>query len=59
MALVDDVEIKLQDGGTVDYKFLPYDKFMNFICTNEFVDRIGESILRHKDEILTALEKLK
>ncbi len=60
VALVnDDVEIKLQDGETVDYKFLPYDEFMDFILTDAFVDRIGESILRHKHEILAALEKLK
>lgn len=60
VALVDDdVQIKLQDGETVDYKFLPYDEFMYFILTDAFVDRIGESILRHKDEILAALEKLK
>ncbi len=60
VALVDDdVQIKLQDGETVDYKFLPYDEFMDFILTDAFVDRICDSILRHKDEILTALEKLK
>ena len=60
VALVDDdVEIKLQDGETVDYKFLPYDQFMDFILTDEFVDKIGESILRHTNEILAALKKLK
>lgn len=60
VALVDDdIQIKLQDGETVDYKFLPYDEFMDFIRTDAFVDRIRESILRHKDEILAALEKLK
>lgn len=55
----DDVQIKLQDGETVDYKFLPYDEFMNFIRTDALIDRVREWILRHKDEILTALEKLK
>lgn len=60
VALVDDdVEIKLQDGETVAYKFLPYDKFMDFISTDVFVDKIRESILRHTHEIFAALKELK
>lgn len=60
VALVDnDVEVKLQEGETVEYKFIPYDEFMKFICTDEFVDKIRDSILRHKDEISVTLEKLK
>ena len=57
--VADDVEIKLQDGETIDYKFLPYDQFMDFIRTDMFVDKIRESILRHTHEILAALKKLK
>ena len=48
------VEVHLQEGETVDYKWLPHAEFMKFIKTNDFVLRIGENILRHID----AFEKL-
>ena len=43
-------EIRLQAGETVDYKWLPYAEFMEFIKTDDFVVRIDESISRHIEE---------
>ena len=45
------VEIRLQEGETVDYKWLPRAEFMEFIKNEDFVIKIGESIMRHIDKI--------
>lgn len=50
-------KISLQKGETVDYKWLPYKEFLEFIETDEYVDRISASILRHIVEIEACLEK--
>lgn len=44
-------KIILQEGETVDCKWLPYDEFLEFIKTDKFVDRLSASILRHIVEI--------
>ncbi len=44
-------KIILQKGETVDYKWLPYNEFLEFIKTDKFVDRIAESILKNKENI--------
>lgn len=41
----------MQKGETVDYKWLPYNEFLEFIKTDKFVDRIAESILKNKENI--------
>ncbi len=51
--------IKLQDRETVDYKWLSYDDFLEFIKTDEFVPKISESIFRHKESIDNTLNELK
>lgn len=50
-------KIILQEGETVDYKWLPYDEFLEFIKTDKFVDRISASIQRHIVEIESCLKK--
>lgn len=60
VALVDENEqIRLQKGETVDYKWLPYDDFLEFIKTDKFVPKIRDSILRNRESIDTALAALK
>lgn len=52
-------KIELQEGETVNYRYLPYDEFKKFIYMDEFVDLIRERFLAHEkafDEIIS-LEK--
>ncbi len=51
-------KIVLQPNETVDYKWLSYDEFFEFIKTDNFVKRNAESILTHKKQIDFALQKL-
>lgn len=50
-------KVILQEGETVDYKWLPYNEFLEFIKTDKYVDRISASILRHIVEIELCLGK--
>lgn len=59
VALVEgDEQITLQEGETVDYKWLKYDEFLEFIKTDDFVPKIRDSILNNKESINTALNML-
>ncbi|MGN0163687.1 MAG: NUDIX domain-containing protein [Candidatus Ornithomonoglobus sp.] len=52
VAIVDGNEkITLQEGETVDYKWLPYEEYLELLKTDEFVDRVADSFMRHIDEI--------
>ena len=37
-----DIPITLQANETIDYKFLPYDKFCDFVQSEPFADSIRE-----------------
>ena len=41
--------IRLQDGETVDYRFLPYEDYKAFIQTEEFVTSIGKRFQDHQE----------
>ncbi len=45
----EDTAIRLQDGETVDYRYLPYDEFKTFIQTEEYVPSINERFQLHKE----------
>lgn len=47
--------IILQEGETVDYKWLSYNEFLEFIKTNKFDDGASKGILRHIAEIEACL----
>ena len=53
-----DEKIVLQQGETADYKWLPYDEFLQFIKTESFVDSNCNRFFSHKAEIDCALSKL-
>ncbi len=52
-------QISLQKGEIIDYKWLPYNDFLEFIKTDEFVPKIRDSILQNIKSIDTALASLK
>lgn len=52
-------QISLQKSETIDYKWLPYNDFLEFIKTDEFVPKIRDSILQNIKSIDTALASLK
>ena len=52
-------QIRLQEGETVDYKWLLYDDLLEFIKTDEFVPKIRDSILQNIKSIDTVLALLK
>lgn len=41
--------IRLQEGETVDYRLLPYEKFKEFIKTDEFVGIVCQRFLGHQE----------
>ena len=55
----ENIEITLQDGETVDYKFLPYDEYIKFIRTDAFADNICKSFLEKEKLIIAARDTLK
>ena len=54
-----DENIVLQQGETADYKWLPYEEFLQLIKTDDFVDSNCDRFFRHKEEIDCALSRLR
>lgn len=51
-------KIKLQEGETIAYRYLPYNKFKQFIRTDDYVDSIRERFCTHEkifDNIINQL----
>ena len=49
-------KIQLQEGETIDYRYLPYSEFKQFIKTDDFVDLQSERLCVHEkllDKIIT------
>ena len=44
----DKTRIQLQDGETIDYRYLPYNEFKQFIKTDNYVDLIRERFFVHE-----------
>lgn len=42
-------KIQLQEGETIDYRYLPYDEFKQFIQTDEYVDWVRERFWAHEE----------
>ena len=60
VALADGSEkIILQEGETVDYKWLIYDEYLSLIKTDNFVDRVADRFLRNKEKIEKTLDLLR
>lgn len=43
--------ITLQEGETVDYRFMPYDEFAKFSLTEKFVAHVGRKIHQQAEKI--------
>ena len=41
-------KIQLQEGETIDYRYIPYNEFKQFIKTNDYVDSVRERFLAHE-----------
>lgn len=42
-------EIRLQEGETVEWRLLPYEMFLEFMMTDQFVARIRQRFLDHRE----------
>lgn len=42
------IKIQLQEGETIDYRYLPYNEFKKFIITDDYVDWIRERFCAHE-----------
>jgi len=40
--------IRLQEGETIDYRYLPYDEFKKFILSDNYIDLIRERFSAHE-----------
>lgn len=47
----DNATVTLQEGETVGYRFMPYDEFINFSLTDEFVAHVGRKIRKQAEKI--------
>ena len=54
-----DEKIVLQNGETEDFKWLSYDEYLQFIKTESFVESNCDRFFKHKEEIDSALSKLR
>lgn len=43
-----ETKIQLQEGETIDYRYLPYKEFKQFIQTDDYVESIRERFCAHK-----------
>lgn len=43
------IEIRLQKGETIDYRYLPYNKFKEFIRTDDYVHWIRQRFFAHEE----------
>ena len=53
----DDTHVLLQEGETMDYMFLPYDEFVDFIKSDRFVPSERRSFLQNEDIIIKTLNQ--
>ena len=53
-----DIPITLQEGETIDYKFLPYDEFCDFIQSETFDDSIRERFPAYQNAIETYVKQV-
>jgi len=44
----EETKIQLQEGETIDYRYIPYNEFKQFIKTNEYVDSVRERFFVHE-----------
>lgn len=42
------IKIQLQEGETIDYRYLPYNEFKQFIRTDDYVDWVSERFYAHE-----------
>ena len=47
-----DIPITLQANETIDYKFLPYDKFCDFVQSEPFADSIRERFPAYQNDLV-------
>ena len=53
-----DIPITLQEGETIDYKFLPYDKFRDFIQSEAFAASIRERFPAYQNALETYVKQV-
>lgn len=53
-----DIPITLQANETIDYKFLPYDKFCDFIQSETFADSIRERFPAYQNALETYVKQV-
>ena len=59
VVLIDGNEkITLQEGETVDYKWLTYEEYLAFIKTDKFVGKVANSVLEHIGDIEKCLKEI-
>jgi 8-oxo-dGTP diphosphatase len=42
-------KIQLQEGETIDYRYLPYNEFKEFVRTDDYVDWVRERFYDHEE----------
>lgn len=53
-----DIPITLQEGETIDYKFLPYDEFCDFIQSETFAAYIRERFPAYQTALETYVKQV-
>lgn len=48
-------KIQLQDGETIDYRYLPYNEFKQFIQTDDYVSLLRERFYFHEEQFDTII----
>ncbi len=47
--------ITLQPGETMDYKYIPYDEFFEFVMSDRFIPSEQKRFMRHKEQIKSSI----